>query len=336
MLRRTTITSCCWKWCCLVLVVSQALPTDAQDSSSITLVESSSLPSGGGLAREFDKDEGITSHNAVIFADNFEAGSLGAKWDEVSNRGDSLELTKTEGSEDTQPPNVTGERSLKVTATLGKNTGGGLTKWFESTQRVFIRFYTKFDKDCDYVHHFCTLRANKSLQGSDRWSGFGGAGQLPAGDRRFSTAIEPWGNWGKWSPPGRWNFYSYWHTMKASPDGKYWGNGFRPRTQPDIRRGEWICVEFMLKHNTPGHNDGEQAYWINGELRGHWKGINWRTSPTLWANAFTLESYVTERWTKQTKNIVYFDNVIIAKQYIGPARSLHASTKPTKPTVEAP
>ncbi len=212
-----------------------------------------------------------------------------------------------------------GSKSLQVTATLGENTGGGLTKWFASAERVFVRFYTKFDPACDYVHHFCTLRANRGLEGGDKWSGFGGAGERPAGDERFSTALEPWGNWGRWPPPGRWNFYSYWHLMDQSPDGRYWGNAFRPAEQPNIRRGEWICAEMMLKHNTPGRDDGEQAYWIDGELRGHWRGIQWRTSPTLWANAFTLESYVTDRWTKKPINVVYFDNVVIAKAYIGPA-----------------
>jgi hypothetical protein len=277
------------------------------------------LPTGDGLASNFDSDRDIVSHAAVIFADDFESGDLGAKWDETSNRGNALSFVNESSNTTTLPPNALGQRSLKVTATLGKNTGGGFTKWFESADRLYIRFYTKFDEDCDYVHHFCTLRANKSLQGRDRWSGFGGAGLLPEGDERFSTAIEPWGNWGKWSPPGQWNFYSYWHTMKASPDGKYWGNGFRPETQPNIQRATWICVEFMIQHNTPGENDGEQAYWIDGELRGHWTGFNWRTSPTLFANALTLESYVTDRWTKQSENVVFFDNVVIAKSYIGPS-----------------
>ena len=45
---------------------------------------------------------------------------------------------------------------------------------------------------------------------------------------------------------------------------------------------------------------------------------NWRT--TLWANALTLESYVTDRWTKNRTNVVYFDNVVIAKEYVGPLR----------------
>ncbi|WP_235034156.1 hypothetical protein [Roseiconus lacunae] len=295
----------------------------AQDESipksPISAVDKSQLPSGDGLAVAFEADRGIEQHRKVVFADDFEVEALGGKWDEINDRGNALSFVHPHAnSSPTKHPQL-GHRSLKVTATLGKNTGGGFTKWFSSADRLFIRFYTKFDQDCDYVHHFCTLRANKSLQGAERWSGFGGAGKRPNGEERFSTAIEPWGNWGKWNPPGRWNFYSYWHTMSASPDGKYWGNGFRPDTQPNIERGKWICVEMMIQHNTPGMDDGEQAYWIDGELRGHWKGFNWRTSSTLFANALTLESYVTDRWTKQSENIVYFDNVVIAKEYIGPA-----------------
>lgn len=44
------------------------------------------------------------------------------------------------------------------------------------------------------------------------------------------------------------------------------------------------------------------------------------TSPSLVANAFTLEAYITDRWTKQRENIVYFDNLVIAREYIGPAQ----------------
>lgn len=279
------------------------------------VADKSELPSGQGLAAAFAADTGIASHEEVIFADNFEQGELGAAWDSRRDKEERvLRLVDTRAA--AQP---VGQRALQVTATLGENTGGGLTKWFASNETLFIRFYTKFDEDCDYVHHFCTVRANKGLDGPSRWSGFGGAGEQPNGDERFSTALEPWGNWGRWPAPGRWNFYSYWHHMEKSPDGRYWGNGFRPAEQPNIPRDTWICAEMMLKHNTPGRKDGEQAFWIDGELRGHWRGINWRTSPTLWANAFTLESYVTDRWTKNKVNVVFFDNVVIAKSYIGPA-----------------
>ena len=279
------------------------------------LATESELPRGDGLAAKYAGDQGIEAHNGVIFADNFEAGDWKTRWD--SGREDKRGTLSLVDESESHP--AVGKRSLKVTATLGKDHGGGLTEWFESSPTLHVRFYVKFDKNCDYVHHLCRLRGNKGLRGKDKWSGFGGAGNKPAGDERFSTGIEPWGDWGRTPAPGRWNFYTYWHEMKKSGDGRYWGNAFRPAEQSNIPRGRWICVEYMLKHNTPGKPDGEQAYWIDGELRGHWGGINWRKSEKLRANAFSLESYVTDRWTKNKINIVYFDNVVIAGEYIGPA-----------------
>lgn len=296
-----------------VLVTMACQISLAQDFPNIA--SEKRLPEGDGIAARFVGDRDIASHKSVIFAENFEAGDFRARWDEV--RDDDNRVLKLISNDSAQ--SLLGKKSLQVVADLKRNTGGGMTKWFESADAVFFRWYVLFDKDCDYVHHFCTVRANRSLQGGDRWSGFGGAGDRPEGDTRFSTALEPWGDWGKLPPPGKWNFYSYWHQMKPSPDGKFWGNSFLPDGQSNIRRGEWICCEMMVKHNTPNQRDGEQAFWIDGQLRGHWRGINWRTSPTLWANAFTLESYVTDRWTKNPINIVTFDNIVIAKEYIGPA-----------------
>ncbi len=273
----------------------------------------SELPQGQGLAARFKADSGIGTNAAVIFADNFETGDLGARWDEKgAGKGKALSLVPANGE-------VCGQRCMKVEARLGENQGDGLTKWFEPSDRLFVRFYVRFDPGCDYVHHFVTLRANKGLRGGDKWTGFGGAGLLPAGDERFSTALEPWGNWARWNAPGKWNFYSYWHEMKVSPDGKYWGNSFLPEPQEVIQKNRWICAEFMLKHNTPGQPDGEQAFWIDGKLLGHWRGINWRKTETLRANALTLESYVTDRWTRNPTNTVYFDNLVIAREYVGPA-----------------
>lgn len=271
----------------------------------------SDLPSGDGLARAFPADRGIASHPEVIFADGFESGDAGA-WDEATPKPGILSFP------DPGKPEL-GKHCLRVEAHLDRDTGGGVTRWFSSSETLHIRFYTKFHPDCDYVHHFVTLRANKGLRGGDKWSGFGGAGLKPDGTERFSTAIEPWGDWGRNPPPGRWNFYSYWHGMAKSPDGKYWGNSFAPQDGPVIPKDRWICVEFMIRHNTPGQADGEQAYWIDGRAAGWWKGINWRRSESLMANALTVESYITDRWTKNPVNTVSFDNVVIARTYIGPA-----------------
>jgi hypothetical protein len=281
-------------------------------AASENLAPISKLPSGPGLAAVFPADAGIGQHHEVIFAADFESGDLGVGWDETSNRGGKVLSFAEPGAAHL------GKRCVRVEAHLGQDTGGGFTKWFESADKIFVRFHAKFDPACDYIHHFVTLRANRGLRGGDRWSGFGGAGLKPEGSERFSTAIEPAGHWGRNPPPGRWNFYSYWHEMEKSRDGKFWGNSFAVPEAAVIPRGQWICVEFMLQHNTPGRPDGEQAFWIDGKLLGHWKGINWRKTDALKANALTLESYITESWTKNPTNTVFFDNVVIAKSYIGP------------------
>jgi hypothetical protein len=285
----------------------------AGDDVFTNIVAASKLPRGSGLAAQFKSDSGLGAQPAVLFVDAFEEGELGARWDEKGRAQDRALSFAAPGDE------ICGRRCLKVEARLGENQGGGLTKWFEPAEQVFVRFYVRFDSGCDYVHHFVTLRANKGLRGGDRWSGFGGAGLRPAGDERFSTALEPWGNWGRWPAPGKWNFYAYWHEMEKSRDGKFWGNSFLPEQQEVIQKDRWICAEFMLKHNTPGQPDGEQAFWIDGQLLGHWRGINWRKTNSLQANALTLESYVTDRWTKNPTNVVYFDNLVIAREYVGPA-----------------
>lgn len=297
----------------VVLWLAGELALIAAEDRFVNAAAESKLPRGGGFAAKFKADANLASHGAVIFADDFEQGELGARWEGKGNpKSKALSLTAASGG-------VCGARCMKVEARLGENQGDGLTKWFEPVPQVFVRFYVKFDPGCDYVHHFVTLRANKGLQGGDKWSGFGGAGLRPEGDERFSTALEPWGNWGRWPAPGKWNFYSYWHEMKVSPDGKFWGNSFQVEPQEAIVKDRWICAEFMLKENTPGQPDGEQAFWIEGRLLGHWRGLNWRKTATLRANALTLESYVTDRWTKNPTNIVFFDNLVIAKEYIGPA-----------------
>ncbi len=56
------------------------------------LAVSSAWPRGKGLATAFVSDQGISSHPAVIFADNFEDGQFRDKWD--SCRDDKNEVLR--------------------------------------------------------------------------------------------------------------------------------------------------------------------------------------------------------------------------------------------------
>ena len=121
--------------------------------------------SNPGIGTNYPGDTEIGSHPAVIFAENFEGKEdFRNRWDEVRDK-DGAVLKRVDPEDGKQR---LGKNCMEVTATLGENTGGGITRWFKSSPTIYIRFYTKFHPQCDYIHHFVTLRANKSLRGGDR------------------------------------------------------------------------------------------------------------------------------------------------------------------------
>ena len=255
------------------------------------------------------------AHPAVIFADDFENGELGARWEEKgAGKGKALSLAACRARR------VCGQRCMKVEARLGENQGDGLTKWFEPADRVFVRFYVRFDPGCDYVHHFVTLRANKGLRGGDKWSGFGGAGLRPAGDERFSTALEPWGNWARWPAPGQMELLQLLardaSLARRQVLGQLVPGRAAGRSSP---RTAGSAPSSCSSTTRRASRTANRPSGLTAALLGHWRGINWRKTATLQANALTLESYVTDRWTKNPTNIVCFDNLVIAREYIGPA-----------------
>ena len=214
-------------------------------------------------------------------------------------------------------------KCVQITAHLGKDTGAHLYKMLDpGLDTCHLRFYVKFDKDHDYVHHFVHLVGYNPPTRYPQ----GGAGERPKGDERFSTGIEPWGDWAKHPAPGVWNFYSYWCEMKQSRDGRYWGNSFMPEPRVPVVRDQWVCVEVMLKCNSaPDKADGEQALWIDGKEVGRWGGFRWRTDPKLKVNGLWMLYYITSNAARQNRvkepretNTVWFDEIVVSDGYVGP------------------
>jgi len=300
-----------------------------------------------GIAAKYHGDKGIESDPDVLFAENFEADGIeeiAKHWDEASNKdGKVMQLS------DDVPTNSSGKHSLQMTATLNENTGGHLyVRLKRSVDTVFARFYVKFADDAEYIHHFVHIGGYNP---PTRWPQ-GGAGERPKGDERVTIGIEPHGDYGHYPAPGVWSFYNYWHEMKISADGKYWGNALRPIKPAIIPRGRWQCVEVMIKLNSaPDVPDGELALWLDGELiarfvkcvqRGKWSGMGfslvdqggepfegfrWRTSNDLKINFFWLLHYVTENAARQNRvtnpkrtNTVWFDDIVVSTRYVGPIK----------------
>ena len=74
----------------------------------------------------------------------------------------------------------------------------------------------------------------------------------------------------------------------------------------------------MVHANTPGKKDGEVKFWIDGKVVGDFPDLNLRSISTLKLDhaQLTLHATHSERVNKK-----WYDNVVIAKQYIGPMAS---------------
>ena len=343
------------------------------------LASEAPVPEGPGLAARYPGDVGMGKDAAVVFTENFESPDVSGLKDHWSTLGNTEEALSV--SEDV-PSASTGKHSIRVTAKRGKNAGGYLYKVLQpGYDELYARIYVKFAPDYGFDHHFCSLGGEIDPK---PWP-VGRAGLKPAD--YFGTGIEPTTALmhtyppKTFSPPGFWHFYTYWpemhswQTVEGASDGRpnaYYGNNFSPAEPTFAPRGEWICLEWMVKLNSsPEKSDGAQRFWVNGKLIGNWgpgtvngywvrenfravpgdpqckpfEGFRWRTNMQLNINKFKLENYVSdtafengdkyraehpEFLMNDKENTCWFDDVVVAREYIGPIHPAAAgpATKP--------
>ena len=305
-----------------------------------------------GIAARYPGDRGIESDSQVVFAENFEQSSLDELWKRWETVGDKPGQSFSPET----APGSSGKQSLVMERTKGsgaqlfrrlKNKSGG---W--GYDRIFARYYVKFDPECGEIHHFGTC-----LGGYHPAVPYPmvNAGHPTDGAKSFWSGIEPFGR--SWT----WDYYTYWCEMRGSPPrGQTWGNTFVRDPNLKIEKGRWICVEQMIAMNDVGDSNGEQALWIDGKLISHlgkgfpkglwtydkfipgkggqgvrwskekggpeyfevteggasFEGFRWRTVPGLNVNSLWLYIYTQKPEGHRIK--VWFDDVVVATEYIGP------------------
>jgi len=316
------------------------------------------LPEGdNGIAARYPGDAGISADPAVVFIENFEEGSVGAVKSRWEDSGGQMELVAE------TPAGSSGKSSVLMTHVGGKGTGSMLWRRIKNKSggygydTLFLRSYVRFDPDCNPLHHFgCNLGGRNPV--GPKWP-MGNAGLRPTGADRFSTGPETDGkNW-------KWDWYNYWGEMRSwnNPDGtgsSFYGNDFFAKLRPPVAKGKWICVEFMIKLNTPvTERNGEMALWIDGCLvraggqvighhgpgfpNGHWirdswvprksdppfEGLKWRKTADLKINTMGTTVYITKAPAGKVSK-VWFDDIVLATKYVGPI----ATRKATQPKAE--
>jgi hypothetical protein len=296
-----------------------------------------------GIAARYPRDVGIESDPDVVFVEKFDETSTApvfSRWTDILN-GASMSLTTD------VPAGSSGTRSLTIPWTGGGvNPGGHLYKQLTPgvDDTLYIRYYVKYPTTARYSHDGVWTGGYNPPLGWPNPQ----AGTKPAGNDRFSAAAEVQYSTSKF------DHYDYWMNMHLSNDGQYWGNVLLNNPAVTAPRGQWICVEQMVKLNNPvSAMNGEHAIWLNGVKMSHlgqgfpngsWSGGNfiqnptgtpfegfkWRSDANLKLNYLWLQAYAPDD-VPGTSASMKFDHLVAARSYVGCLSTAPASP-PAAPT----
>jgi hypothetical protein len=300
-------------------VIGQGVAARGQNSPEIV-----ALPEGNtGIAANYPQDKGIEADPAVLFHDDFEAGNLREKWDNVFHQaniriaGEAANVNGGKSALEFTVPKQQAEVSNSVIKKLG-----------DGHETVFLRYYSKFENGFDQT-------------GSSHNGGFLAAlapglpfatpGVPADGKTKFMASFENWRADTATPSPGELNVYCYHPEQRTEfgdhffPSGKVlpfsyrpgnFGPGFVSREEVTPVLGRWYCYEFMLHTNTPGQRDGRIACWLDGKLIADFPNLRLRDVATLKINFAALDLHIRSNKTRANKK--WYDDVVIATSYVGP------------------
>jgi hypothetical protein len=297
-----------------------------------------------GIASRYPNDVGIENDPDVILFDGFESytspSELFTKWDEAGRQAN-LRIATESGNY------VGGHKSLEMTLPISQTeTGNSVNKRLSPEETVlYIRAYEKFDPGFSV-----TTSSHNGLRIGGHNPGQPGVPPPPDGTGWFVFVLQNnkagTGRGGE-VQPGYAQVYSYWPFQRSNYGDHWYSDGWvipggwglwvlYPNQYPDFHaipnwqpiRGVWYCYEFMVKTNTIGRNDGVVAYWIDGNLAGYFPNLFLRSIDSLKINNTGLLLHAL--WSSRV-NKKWYDNVVIARSYIGPISTATPTPTP-RPT----
>ena len=318
----------------------------------VELVAQQAAEPNSAISDDYVGDLGIERDPRVIFVENFEERDFGS----IAKRWETVRHPKVMSLVGDVPDGSAGKQSLLMTQRAENGTGGDLYRRLgKGYEKLHTRMYVKFANDCEPIHHFGTCVGGNNP--ATPWPTVR-AGEPPLGDKSFWVGIEPFGKSWQWdyytywckmrgSPPrgqtwgnsfvhddqlavqrGKWTCIEVMVKMNkvGDSDGEMalWIDGKKvSHLGKGFPRGKWIFDKFQPGRQGQGvfwnHAKQEREYFTTAPGGDPFEGFEFRTTEKLNANFLWLYVYIT-RGTRGHANRVWFDDVVVATEYIGPLR----------------
>ena len=323
-----------------VLVLTSASEASAQGK----------LNRAAGFASRYPGDKGIAEDERVLFVEDFEESSVeavGRRWETV--RGESIMQLSND-----VPDDSSGTQSLLMAQQADRGRGGDFYRRLgDGHDQVYTRTYVKFAEDCQPIHHFGTCVGGNNP--STAWPSVR-AGHPTQGDRSFWIGIEPYGKAWRWdyyaywcdmqgSPPrgqtwgnsfiqddslkvkrGEWTCIEVMTKMNNVGDTNgelaLWIDGQQvSHLGKGFPRGKWTFDKLHPGQSGQGvrwnHDIGDREYFETAPGGDPFEGFRFRTVDALNVDFVWLYVYITKGTPGHT-NRVWFDDFVVATEYIGP------------------
>lgn len=275
------------------------------------------LPAGAaarlGLAAKYANDAGIEADAAVYFADRFDDGWSPA-WKGMTGEGDARVVSEDRANR-FEP--IDG-KALEVTIHAGVNQGLNAHLRFDQVgsaepEEAWFRYYLRFadnwnpDTDGGKLPGFSGTygRGGWGMRKSDGHNGWSARGAFFAVPKGAASSGELRGI----------GSYVYYAGMSGS-SGDIWGWSLGPGGL--LHKNRWYCVEQHVRLNQVGSADGVLEAWIDGRLVLEKKGLRFRDTAELKIESLWMNVYHGGTQPADRDLSLFIDNVVIARQYIGP------------------
>jgi len=268
-----------------------------------------------GLASSFPGDRRIGSHPSVLFATDFESPNWADEW----TRAGEMRVIDTVNTDPTRKFEPMSGKALRVRIAKGAN--GALNTLFKFRQEsgsepeeIYFRYYLRLADDWNQSLEGGKMPGISGTYGIAGWGGRKSNGRNGWSARGLFQRTIPLGSnpLAGMTPIGT---YCYHADMPGQyGDNFIWQDGYRGY----LENNRWYCVETHVKLNTPGERDGALRGWIDGRPAFEKTDLRYRHTEKLRIEQVWMNIYHGGKRPSPHDQHAFIDNVVIARQYIGP------------------